>query len=79
MQPLNHLYYAALLEEQRLKHAAFDEQIKLELLNLTETEAEADKIHRQEYMQYLANRILQINVLMEPWLNCMQINLTKLA
>lgn len=77
MQPLNHLYYAALLEEQRLKHAAFDEQIKLELLNLTETEA--DKIHRQEYMQYLANRILQIDVLMEPWLNCMQLNLNKLA
>ena len=75
MQPLNHHYYATLLEEQRLKQCLFDEQIRLELLALTEPEA--DKQHRQEYMKYLANRILQINTLLETWLNAMELNLDR--
>ncbi|MFD1255744.1 hypothetical protein ACFQ3S_02965 [Mucilaginibacter terrae] len=72
MQSLNHQYFAALLEEQRLKQSAFDEQIQLELLGLTEPETAKD--HRQEYMKYLANRILQINNLMEQWLNAMEMD-----
>lgn len=73
MNPRNHQYFASLLEEQRSKQLAIDEQIHLELLNLNEDAS--DKDHRQEYMKYLANRILQINTLLEQWLNAAELNI----
>jgi len=72
MQSLNHQYFAALLEEQRLKQLVFDQQIQLELLGLTEPDIEKD--YRQEYLKYLANRILQIDTLLEQWLNAMELD-----
>jgi len=72
MQSLNHDYYVDLLNEQRYKQIAFNEQINMELLNLAEPES--DKLHRQEFLKYLAYRILQIDTLLEHWLN--SINLT---
>ena len=75
MQSLNHQYFATLLEEQRSKQAAFNEQIHLELLGLTEPEIEKD--YRQEYMKYLANRILQIDTLMQQWLSAMELDLDR--
>jgi len=77
MDSQNHQYFAGLLEEQRSKQLAFDEQITLELLGLDEPET--DKDHRQEYMKYLANRILQINSLMENWLNDIELNIDRFA
>lgn len=77
MNPNNHQYFAALLEEQRFKQLAIDEQVNLELLGLDEPAS--DKDHRQEYMKYLANRILQINTLMEQWLNAIEIDVDRLA
>jgi len=77
MDSQNHQYFAGLLEEQRSKQLAFDEQITLELLGLEESET--DKDHRQEYMKYLANRILQINSLMENWLNDIELNIDRFA
>jgi hypothetical protein len=67
MQPLNHDYFAALIEEQRIKQLAMDEQVQLELLNLNEPEI--NKKMRRCYMEYLAQRILQINTLLDTWLN----------
>lgn len=77
MDSQNHQYFAGLLEEQRSKQLAFDEQITLELLGLEEPIA--DKDHRQEYMKYLANRILEINSLMENWLNDIELNIDRFA
>lgn len=74
MHNLNHQYYATLLEEQRLKQCAFDEQIQLELLGLNEPAV--SKNNRHEYMKYLANRIIQINVLLEPWLDTIELDWT---
>jgi hypothetical protein len=74
MQSLNHQYFATLLEEQRHKQCAFDEQIKLELLDLIEPEIARN--NRQEYMKHLANRILQINVLLKPWLDAIELDWT---
>ncbi|CAM3856008.1 hypothetical protein MUGA111182_13480 [Mucilaginibacter galii] len=75
MDSQNHQYFAGLLEEQRSKQLAFDEQITLELLGLEEPVS--DKDNRQEYMKYLANRILQINSLMEKWLNAIELNVDR--
>jgi hypothetical protein len=77
MNSQNHHYFAALLEEQRAKQLAIDEQIQLELLGLDEPVI--DKDHRQEYMKYLANRILQINTLMEQWLNAIELDADRFA
>lgn len=60
-------YYIDLLNEQRHKQVAFNEQLNIEVLNLTEPES--DKLHRQEYLKYLAYRILQIDNLIEQWLS----------
>jgi len=60
-------YYIELLNEQRHKQVAFNEQLNIEVLNLTEPES--DKLHRQEYLKYLAYRILQIDNQIEQWLS----------
>jgi|GEM_PF-6340144 len=72
MQLLGYEYYVKLLNEQRLKQLAFNEQINIELLNLTEPES--DKHHRQEYLKYLAYRILQIDFLVDQWLNSVSLD-----
>ena len=77
MQLLGYKYYIGLLNEQRFKQLAFNEQINLELLNLTEPES--DKLHRQEYLKYLAYRILQIDNLMEQWLNTVNLGVNLFA
>jgi hypothetical protein len=66
MQSLDYDYYVDLLNEQRCKQTAFNEQINIDFLNLTEPESE--KLHRREYLKYLAYRILQIDTLLEHWL-----------
>ena len=67
MQSSGCSYYIELLNEQRHKQVAFNEQLNIEVLNLTEPES--DKLHRQEYLKYLAYRILQIDNLIEQWLS----------
>jgi hypothetical protein len=71
MQTSNHDYFAVLIEEQRIKQLAMDEQVQLELSGLTEPEI--NKKMRRCYMEYLANRILQIETLLDAWLNSVEL------
>jgi hypothetical protein len=65
-------YFARLVEEQRLKQTIFNTHIQLEFLSLEECAME--KSYRQQHMKQLANRIVQINHLLEPWLNAVDLD-----
>ncbi len=67
-------YFARLVEEQRLKQTIFNTHIQLEFLSLEE-EGDTEKNYRQQHMKQLANRIVQINHLLEPWLNAVELDL----
>ncbi len=66
-------YFARLVEEQRLKQTIFNTHIQLEFLSLEECDIE--KNYRQQHMKQLANRIVQINHLLEPWLSGVELDL----
>jgi len=70
MQSLNHQYFALLLEEQRTKQFILDQHIQLELLGISYTSEQQCR----GYMKLLAIRILEINSLMEEWLNAVELN-----
>jgi hypothetical protein len=76
MQSLNHHYYIGLLQEQRMKQLIFNHQIQLELSGISESEMVKDS--RQQDLKLLAYRILQINNLMEPWLNTFKLDIDRL-
>lgn len=67
-------YFARLVEEQRLKQTIFNTHIQLEFLSLEE-EGDTEKNYRQQHMKQLANRIVQINHLLEPWLSGVELDL----
>jgi len=73
MQPTELDYFARLVEEQRLKQTIFNTHIQLEFLSLEECDNE--KNYRQLHMKQLANRIVQINHLLEPWLKAVELDL----
>ncbi|WP_342647250.1 hypothetical protein [Mucilaginibacter sp. CSA2-8R] len=66
-------YFARLVEEQRLKQTIFNTHIQLEFLSLEE-EGATEKNYRQQHMKQLANRIVQINHLLDPWLNAVELD-----
>ena len=74
MQPTELEYFARLVEEQRLKQTIFNTHIQLEFLSLEE-EGDTEKNYRQLHMKQLANRIVQINHLLEPWLKAVELDL----
>jgi hypothetical protein len=74
MQPTELDYFARLVEEQRLKQTIFNTHIQLEFLSLEE-EGDTEKNYRQLHMKQLANRIVQINHLLEPWLKAVELDL----
>ncbi|QJD94740.1 hypothetical protein HH214_02040 [Mucilaginibacter robiniae] len=69
-------YFVALLKEQTSKKSAFDYQIELEFSAQPETDLQ--KQHRQEYLQFLAARILHIDHLLELWLTTVKLDLSSL-
>lgn len=73
MHALNQQYFIDLLQEQTLKKLAFDKQLQLEFLNINEPEI--DRINRQEYMKFLASRIMQIDILLNQWLDSVELDI----
>ncbi|WP_158826687.1 hypothetical protein [Mucilaginibacter lacusdianchii] len=76
MPNVNDQYLIALLKEQTIKKAAFDEQIQLELSD--KSEFAVAKKQRREYMKFLAGRLTQINLLLEMWADAVELNLDQI-